>query len=334
MTDPMSVVDQALPGLPAALDADVMSEKLRPLMGSGSHNESVTWRVIGVELVKHKPGRRCALAYTMDGSGQRRRLFAKTYRNDRGAGIYEKLTRFSLPGAGANGVLVPKPVAYLPEIHMLVTEFVDGRPLSDPLYDGTSDAPARRIATTIAALHGCGVRCERKWNPREELKSTERWVADVPGATVRAARLLDRCRSEFEGLPHHLEFPVHRDFYPEQLMDSDGATVLLDLDDACSGDPAVDLGNFVAHLKLRHLQFPDRTPGCERARRVFLEEYGRRNPAGIEPKSLPQRIRFYEAASLLRLSGVYGRRERWADTLPSRLLDACDAVLSKSKVTL
>ena len=65
-----------------------------------------------------------------NGSGRRSRLFAKTYRNNRGAGIFEKLTRFSLSGAGANGVLVPKPVAYLPEIHMLVTEFVDGNPLA------------------------------------------------------------------------------------------------------------------------------------------------------------------------------------------------------------
>ncbi len=334
MIDRRNVVDQALPGLPAALDADVMSEKLRPLLESGPNNDAVSWRVIGVELVKHKPGRRCALAYTMDGSGRRSRLFAKTYRNDRGAGIFDKLTRFSLPGAGANGVLVPKPIAYLPEIHMLVTEFVDGNPLSGPLYDGTSDAPARRTATTIAALHGCGVRCERKWNPRKELKSTERWVAYVPGATKRAGNLLDRCRRRLEDLPHHLRFPVHRDFYPEQVMDSDGATVLLDLDDACSGDPAVDLGNFLAHLKLRHMQFPDRTLGCERARRVFLEEYGRRSPAGIEPESLPKRIRFYEAATLLRLSGVYGRRERWADSVPSRLLDACDAVLTPKKVRL
>ncbi len=109
---------------------------------------------------------------------------------------------------------------------------------------------------------------------------------------------------------------------------------MLDLDDACNGDPAVDLGNFLAHLKLRQLQFPDRTRGCERARGVFLEEYKRHRPAGIEPGSLPKRIRFYEATSLLRLSGVYAQRERWAKTVPSLLLDACDAILTKRKVTL
>jgi len=332
MIDRRNVVDRALPGLPAALDADVMSEKLRPLLESGPNGAS-GWRVIGVELVKHKPGKRCALAYTMDGCGRRSRLFAKTYRNHRGAGIFKKLTRFSLRQAGAYGVLVPKPVAYLPEIHMLVTEFVDGSSLAGPLYDGTSDTPAARMASTIAALHGCGVRCKGKWGPREELSNTQRWIAHVPRATERAEELLDRCRSELEGLPHHLEFPVHRDFYPEQVMDSDGATVLLDLDDACSGDPALDLGNFLAHLQLRHLQFPDSTLGCNRARRVFLEQYRRRWPAGIDAESLPKRIRFYEATSLLRLSGVYGQRERWAATVPSRLLDACDAALTRRRVT-
>ena len=103
-------------------------------------------------------------------------------------------------------------------------------------------------------------------------------------------------------------------------------TALLDLDTARLGDPAVDIGNCLAHLELRALQFPDSTPGCPEARAVFRDAYlSAGDPAETD---LTTRIRFHEATSLLRLAGVYGSRPRWSTVLPPRLLDACEAVLA------
>ena len=39
-------------------------------------------------------------------------------------------------------------------------------------------------------------------------------------------------------------------------------------------------------------------------------------------------------AVVVRLSGVYAGRERWAATIPTQLLDACEAVLTRRKATL
>jgi aminoglycoside phosphotransferase (APT) family kinase protein len=41
---------------------------------------------------------------------------------------------------------------------------------------------------------------------------------------------------------------IHRDFYPDQVLVDGDRLYLLDLDLYCLGDPALDIGNFCAHL--------------------------------------------------------------------------------------
>ena len=102
--------------------------------------------------------------------------------------------------------------------------------------------------------------------------------------------------------------------------DLDGTTVLLDLDDARAGDPAVDVGNFVAHLRLRTMQYPDYRESSA-GRHAFLDEYKQRANREIVEESFDERARFYEATTLLRLSGVYAPRQQWGQTIPPRVLD-------------
>ena len=56
-------------------------------------------------------------------------------------------------------------------------------------------------------------------------------------------------------LPSVIPCPVHRDFHPGQILVDGDRLWLLDFDLFSLGDPAVDVGNFLAHiteLSLRH----------------------------------------------------------------------------------
>jgi len=153
-----------LPGLATALDPARMSVRLGELLGADSGTAPAAWRVVGVELLKHKPGRRCALAYSLDGPHGRQRIFAKTFKNERGAAIFVSMRSFFEALAGAP-IRVPRPIGYLTEIKLLVTEYVEGRDLAAVLYEGRSDEAARRMARAAAAFHGASVVCARRWSP-------------------------------------------------------------------------------------------------------------------------------------------------------------------------
>jgi thiamine kinase-like enzyme len=47
---------------------------------------------------------------------------------------------------------------------------------------------------------------------------------------------------------------IHRDFYPDQILVEGDRLWLVDLDLYCQGDPAVDLGNFIAHMTEQSLR--------------------------------------------------------------------------------
>ena len=333
MTGTILLSDPALPGLAEALSPEAMTSRLArltPLLDGEESAVSGPWQVAEVEILKHTPGRRCAIGYTLDGPGVKRHLFGKLLSGERGPGILETMGRI-VAAIPRKVLLVPRPIDYLPDLRLLVTEYLDGIPLAPSLYEGTSEAPARRIAAVLATLHGCEARLIRCWGAQDELANTGDWLArsplNAPPPSGRAEGLLQMLSRRALLPPDISENPVHRDFYAEQVLDCGGQGALLDLDDARLGDPALDIGNFLAHLKLRSLQFVGLARGCERGRLVFLEDYEQRRAGAADMETLRQRVAFYEATSLLRLAGVYSRRDRWADRLPKMLLDSCEAML-------
>ncbi|HEX9638344.1 MAG TPA: phosphotransferase [Acidobacteriota bacterium] len=326
MSHPL-LIDPSLPGLAGALSLERMSAELAPLAAHLSPYPSAGWRVRAVDVLKYKPARRCALAYTLESPKGSLRLFAKTFHSHRGAAILMTMDRF-WRALDLQALSIPRPLGYVSDLKLLVTEFVSGIPLATELYRGSSAEPARRMARALAAVHASAVSCAQQWTSALELENSEKWIRGLIGhpalASDRALGLLDRLRRWSSVLRPTPPRPIHRDFYLDQLLDSDGRTVLVDLDDARSGDPALDVGNFLAHLVLRPIQFPETAAACRRARDCFESEYRSRAPV---EEDFRIRTRFYEASSLLRLAGVYAGRQRWSESVPTPLLDACERML-------
>jgi len=319
---PPRLLDRALPGLEVALDREAIAPVLTALAGEAFGGPI---RVLSADILKHKPGRRCAIAYEIEGPRGAARLFAKLFGSDRGASVLTGMSRIA-EAVQAEDLRVPRPLGYEPRLRLLLMEFLEGSALAADLYAGVSPVPAERMAAALAALHEAPASLPRRWTRQKELRNTREWIAALAGRGglpgSRARELLASLEEDASGLPDVADTVVHRDFYADQVHDCGGRTAILDLDDARRGDPAVDVGNFLAHLVLRPLQFPETAAGCARARGAFLEAYRARR-AGSVGEGFERRVLFYEATSLLRLAGVYAGRPRWSAGLPDQLLDAC-----------
>ena len=69
-------------------------------------------------------------------------------------------------------------------------------------------------------------------------------------------------------LPLVQAMPLHRDFYPDNILVAPQGIYLLDLDLHCLGDPALDAGNFIGHVieqSLRTHHDPDALDACVQA---------------------------------------------------------------------
>jgi aminoglycoside phosphotransferase (APT) family kinase protein len=115
--------------------------------------------------------------------------------------------------------------------------------------------------------------------------------------------------------------PVHRDFYHDQVLVSEGGLSVLDWDDAAMSEPAVDVANFLAHLRLLALQGLGTPDALDDLSAVFLGRY-RQLDGGLDPALL----RFLQGATLLRLAEIHRPRTR-GEWLAERLLEQSELLL-------
>ncbi|HEU4436262.1 MAG TPA: phosphotransferase, partial [candidate division Zixibacteria bacterium] len=151
--------------------------------------------------------------------------------------------------------------------------------------------------------------------------SVEEAQAQLKTLALETAQIYPVLRESIEGVWQQLETRapavaeketvlVHRDFYDKQLLVGANRITLLDTDTLALGDPAVDVGNFLAHLVLRGKQnaLSEKTTGEARAN--FLEAYRSGQQVGMS-EAFQKRTVWWEAATLLRLACLYSLRPRW-----------------------
>lgn len=148
----------------------------------------------------------------------------------------------------------------------------------------------------------------------DEAVVLHRWAADADawggfGLAPYGAAVAERLTA----LPEPAWVPAHRDLHDKQLLAVGDRVGLLDLDTLCRADPALDLANLLAPLRLRVLQGRCPPKIAARCAAVLLRTAGLR----AEPAALDT----YTAASLLRLAAVYTFRPGPA-ALPHRLAAA------------
>jgi aminoglycoside phosphotransferase (APT) family kinase protein len=211
---------------------------------------------------------------------------------------------------------------------LLAFEWLPGRLLLDSCVAPEVDRQAVMAAgSALGALHAQdpgGLECWSREAEAADLVSLSAEVGFIcPHLSQRADDLSRRLATRLAGAPA-VHTAVHGDFSANQVLVDRQEAAIIDLDWAGYGDPAGDLGNFIAQAErfaLRGKLSPSRV---ELLRDLLLEGYGR-----ATHRPLPERIGLYTAVEVFRRTR-FPFRTREADW-PQRtesLLDRCEAILN------
>lgn len=212
---------------------------------------------------------------------------------------------------------------------VLAFEWQPGVPLGDIVGNSELDLSILdRIGAALATLHGQDAEKLAK-RGREIEVAHLRQQADAieilcPGLASQSSRIAEQISGQLAQLP--IEFrPVHGDFNDKQILLFEDRVTILDLDEATAGDPAYDLGLFIAHLE-RYALTGDLDPGqVERLAEALLHGYGQ-----TTGQPLPAHLGLYTAFGLMQLAIEPFRTlaPDWPDRIAGMLARA-DALLNQ-----
>jgi aminoglycoside phosphotransferase (APT) family kinase protein len=316
------LTDEKLPGLAVALDAEAMKPWLAccmDLVPAGP--ESIV--ACAVETLRYKPGKRCTLRYRLesidpkDGQTHQGSCIGKIYADrQEGEQVFATMVELAALGFGrdaADGIKIPLPYGYVSELQMLLLEDVAGAPLKQSLSSPELAEHLRAAARALAKIHCCSLRVTRGYAVEERLATLQRGV-------TRAAQICPELAEPFEvslrrivGSAAGLRCPepvlVHRDFQYNQLLVGQESTgrpptvTIIDFDTLCHGDPAIDVGSFLAHLRWQGFLLAWPEEDVSRHVGAFLAGYDPRMPS-----ELTGRVDFHYRATLLRIACLVSLR--------------------------
>ena len=230
--------DSRLPGLSRAAHPETALELLN------GHVLAMRARRARVELIRYRPSSRAVLRHTAG----RARFYARIMRPD---SVTPLLTAQEL--IGQSGFVLPRLAGYWREGGVVWFSEIPGRNLRERIQAGRLPDPA-------PLLHGL----QTLWAASHTPAGARPF--NLPGAYRRAKRMFSHnvrdggpAQRSLKDATRSLDSFVrswrptgvaHNDFYDDQMLAlSDGRIALVDFEEAGPGDPMLDVGNFLAHLK-------------------------------------------------------------------------------------
>jgi ABC-type multidrug transport system fused ATPase/permease subunit len=317
-------IDAELPALIDATDSAAMAPALSTAAANGQRRNG-DQPPVQITVEKYPRQGRCTLRYDLNGSGEV--LYGKLRAN---AGV--DLVSVHDAVASIDGLDSPRVRGVVDELGLVLLDPVPGdTTVARLLRHGAGPAARARLEAAMAAagtiagrLHRSGVPLPGTRTLDDELGGLHGRLAEMrelePGLVARLEELVAAAAgpaSEHEPLPLA---PSHGDFTPSQVMVGGEAAALLDLDDACQAEAALDLGRFCAYLRvacrkaLNGASADVQESLCAR----FLDAYaatGALDPA--DRPALEARLAAYEAAALAHIA-----LQGWLQLKPARTLAA------------
>jgi hypothetical protein len=291
---------------------------------------------VTAQPVRYKPGDRCVLRYrlvfgdpTGDGGAAGTRtctLVAKLYREQEEAQAADDLLA-RLRQAGVSWTAAP--LGVVPGLPLALTEDLgssrDPVPAVSGLHVVHPGSPAavevvRAAARALAELHTSGLDTgglNRRTGTVEAGRAAKRaslLEQYVPELTPQVRRVTGALCAALEGLPTDTLRPAHGSYKSSQLMVRDGAVFLVDFDQFCLADPALDVGYFLAYLRPAGLWY-HRTgrrawfeAAAEAFRSTYLDRLAERGESADVRAGIADRAPVFEAALLLKIAARRANR--------------------------
>jgi aminoglycoside phosphotransferase (APT) family kinase protein len=315
----VSPLDERFPQLVRLSDPCYVREQLAMMGTASSANPSdPSARPAApytITPIRYRPGQRHVLRYEPANGGNGANLaganlagvvFAKLYHGGNGARFCRVADRVSawLETKAEAGVTAVRPCGYLPADDVVLYPRMAGRTLSSYLRRPGSDVARhlRRAGIMLRALHEAPPDVTAELKPHDFTlgvkliaRASEHIEVLLPSTAPAIAALLDRAQALYAHLPQETPTLAHGDFKADHLWVARASLTLIDLDDCCLADPALDIGKFLADLQWWYAL--SNRPGLEQAQAHFLEGYGL--------DSMPARLvraRLYEALWLVKIT--------------------------------
>lgn len=334
--------DTGLPALRALVDP-VEARSVLAELGLDSGERVLT---CSTSLLRYRAGRRATVRLSgrmrhRSGSFRQVAYVVKLYHDvDKAAAVAAEGARLERSRPVREGVLSVAPlVAFLPALPAVAWAVVDGVPL-DLVLAGSVGTPRakqalRRAGHSLAGLHSVPGVSERRRPAEQELAKyvgrAARAATVTPDLGARLTAVLGGLGARLDVLAGAPEGLLHGDCKPSQFLVSDEEVTVLDLDSCRRGDPASDLGGFLATLRQRDLRTQSRprpAPRAEGLATPFLDGYCR--AAGLDERQaqdLRVRATWFEALALQRKAlRAFARAPR--SPLPAALVTSAEAVLA------
>jgi len=250
--------DPELPGLAALADPERVRARFAATpdaFGFERAPHSVLSR-----RAKYVPGKRCGYVFEVSGWSERRhaparRVYGKCHAGDEARIAHEAASRvWHSPAARAGDVRLPQPFAWDEPTGIVWQEGLAGRPVLKE-HGQAEKLPglAAEIGARLAALHGADAGLALEMDHafllgmlRESLAAAARTLPPAAGAACELGEHLLAIGARFPELP---AVTLHGSFRMSHVMETAAGVAFIDLDGANAGDPGVDLGRFLAHLR-------------------------------------------------------------------------------------
>ena len=314
------------PGLPSLKDLTRIQgkssilKKLESVLG-----EKI--EISDIEVLGYRLEKRCVFRYGIETKGRppgARKIVAKAYRPSRFAKILKFAGKIEDNGFrydSPDGISIPRILGSDDELSVIFMENVPGISLHLLMEKDIFIKACSAAGGTLRKLHNLDADELKNHSKLDELGNLQRLLELI---FDMYPNLEDTFNKELNSLKKNAgaDYPEnvysHRDFFDKQILHSENHTTLLDYDNAAAADPALDAGNFLAHLTLRMLQHPRCSGNIRDGSGAFLASYG------DFQKSFLTRTAWWTKASRLRLAALYLLRPRWRDSAYKLLTQPTD----------
>ena len=301
--------DVGLPAMPALTDPAAARATLQTALRNGADTRAeLTLAAAIPTVVRYREGLRCTIVYALDYPAAAATVgpagvVAKVYEGDEGRHTYAAMTAlWNSPLRFSSTVRIAEPLAFLPEINVVLQELVPGDiSLKDHLKQAFAAGVAPGVAALtelvrksgrgLAELHTCGATAgpDVTWDDqiaalRAAVTQLDTALADSSAAIEPLVQGLERAAAEIPAAPL---VPTHRSFRPAQILLDGEDIAFLDFDGYCRAEPGLDLSLFrttLVDLCLRALEADDEAPSAEvqRERQAQLDSLCASFLAGYE----------------------------------------------------
>jgi energy-coupling factor transporter ATP-binding protein EcfA2/thiamine kinase-like enzyme len=323
-------IDGELPTLVGATDRRRMIELFGETLPEALEGSFVV-HDCRIEPVNYARRYRCVLRYVIDGTArgtaQQRVVYGKVTADGQGSLIAPVIDalRERLLGNGGYQFNIPRSLGFRPDLQLSLLEAIPGTPRINQLLKarlgGATDGAAGRLtledaidtcARIVSALHSSDIRLGHRRTLDDELAALSRDIQMVrrvaPDLGARFQSWLERIETYAEESDSLQPCFSHGDYTYAQVIFDDTSSGLVDFDTVCQAEPALDLGQFLAYLrviarKVGKASASNHAPIGEQLGARFLKTYIAAAGERLEDaERLRVRTSIYEIVSLMRMA--------------------------------